>query len=87
MSDNNGDVRAALAQVRSILDDIERDLPPRALRGQEDYDAIVSPLKEHGCPAAGACEECAFGIPGVEDCPQTALREMLARMRGHEGRS
>jgi len=36
------DIRDQLAQIRSILDDIDRDLSPRALKGQEDYDAILA---------------------------------------------
>jgi len=78
----SADIRAQLAQMRSILDDIDRDLLPKALRGQKDYDAIVSSLPEHGCPAEGVCEGCAFDIPGTDNCPQVVLREMLAKMRG-----
>lgn len=70
-----------IQEIRDILAR-QHDLPPKALKGQEDYDAIVSSLAEDGCPAEGVCEGCAFDIPGTDDCPQVPLREMLAKMRG-----
>lgn len=76
----SGDIRARLAEMRSILDDIDRDLPPRALKGQEDYDAIVE-LGYRPCPRPLNCEECAFDIPG-EACPKPRIRGLLSKTRG-----
>lgn len=78
-----GDIRDQLAQIRSILDDIDRDLPPRALKGQEDYDAIVE-IGYRPCPRPLNCEECAFDILG-EVCPKPRIRALLSKARG--GRS
>lgn len=75
------DIRAALAQVRSILDDIDRDLPPRALKGQEDYDALVEIVKQD-CQE-GDCDGCAFDVPGETCCLLIdRIGPMLAKMRG-----
>ncbi len=75
------DIRARLAEMRSILDDIDRDLPPRALKGQEDYDAILA-IIDHQCPAEYVCKECAFGNQAGDDCMQGDIREALENMRG-----
>ena len=74
------DIRDQLAQIRSILDDIDCDLPPRALKGQEDYDAILAITDQ--CPAEYACIECAFGNLAGDDCMQRDIRKALAKMRG-----
>ena len=76
-----GDIRDQLAQIRSILDDIDRDLSPRALKGQEDYDAILA-IIDHPCPAEYTCKECAFGNQAGDDCMQRDIRKALAKMRG-----
>jgi len=80
----SGDIRARLAEMRSILDDIDRDLPPRALKCQEDLDAIVE-IVNRECDGRVECEECAFWIPGDERCTAGMIQDLLARARG--GRS
>jgi len=50
--------------------------------GQEAYDKVVEILK-YACPAT-TCNECAFDIPGAENCAKEALETMLAGMRGHK---
>jgi len=75
------DIRARLAEVRSILDDIDRDLPPKALRGQDDYDAIVA-IANRECPGRAACEGCAFQIQDGERCAAGTIQDLLARARG-----
>ena len=79
-----GDIRAALAQVRSILDDIDRDLPPRALKGQEGYDAIVAIIRRDCINRE--CEDCAFDIPRESRCLlMDDLKSVLLQARGHNG--
>ncbi len=75
------DIRDQLAQIRSILDDIDRDLSPRALKGQEDYDAILA-IIDHPCPAEYTCKECAFGNQAGDGCMQGDIRKALENMRG-----
>jgi len=56
------DIRDQLAQIRSILDDIDPRPVAAALKGRRITTRVLGDSSTHPCPAEYTCKECAFGI-------------------------